>query len=331
MKFPFQIGLTLILVHSISFQAFAASSNFVQGLNEYKAHHYQSAALLFKHAVKDDPNNPMDLLYLGHSYLGQGYRAEAREVYRNLDQKFPNSSEAKMALQCISNLDASSEFNRKKETKPEPEHKPVLTTSSQSQTAFENRYSVVRPRDNHPSVTRATVTTIRSAIQKLPLNIYKILDEGNAWYYIAPNVVDISPNGADNVDSKTGITRGEEGGRTVDRTIYIYERIKSRDSDDLSEPRGNQELLHITYHEIGHALDACMGNYSKNVDLKAAFESDLKLVSPVTKARLSYYTTPVEGCAEIVCGLLGGDNGLTNDVIKSFPQTKQWLQHKLMF
>jgi tetratricopeptide (TPR) repeat protein len=318
---------TLLLLGATIHPSVALSdTQYAAGLEAYRSHNYQAAASCFERCTSEKSSTALMWLYLGNSYSGSGDRNRAKQVYYALIQKFPNSAESTAAKQYLRQL----ETVKTSVSKPSVGDTVKPTTdASSNKLRFEDRIYLSRPRADHPAVSMPTRMTIRNAILGLPAHLYKILDDGGVVISLAPNTDDVRRGSGDRDKPGTDETMGEEGGRTFGREIHIYERPKAKDSYDLGEIRSTPELLHIFYHEIGHALDDCLGNYSNDPKLKEIFREDLKQMPPDVKSYISYCTVPVEGCAEIVGGLLGGTNWSTPVVRKYCPRTEKWLKEKL--
>lgn len=112
--------------------------------------------------------------------------------------------------------------------------------------------------------------------------------------------------------------------------INIFERCKPRGTNKLNEPYEQSEIFRISLHEIGHGVDDLL-QLSADPKFIAAHRRDVSNLSVEDKERWSYYTTPIEACAEIIGGLAGPKevNPYTADMIKCFPQTTRWLKERL--
>jgi hypothetical protein len=92
-------------------------------------------------------------------------------------------------------------------------------------------------------------------------------------------------------------------------------------------------------HEMGHALDAFLGNLTQTEEFKHVYYLDLGRLDQPTKERLSYYTQksdggPSEAFAEIFAGLYGRRSikerqDTTDEVVTAFPGLAALIKKKL--
>ena len=192
---------------------------------------------------------------------------------------------------------------------------------------FIERIIIVPPVAGHPAVSHAMITTVHDIVSKLPRSIYKYLDDGGATINLAPNIEDKWPGSGDG--KKTTVadgTMGEEPGRTYGRDVHIYEREKVRGANTLKEARSQSEIAHTCYHELGHAIDDIAGVISNTADFKSVLAQDLSRMPDDVKTRESYFTVPMEACAETIGVLLGGQD---EEVVQNMPMVKSFLKGKL--
>jgi hypothetical protein len=308
----------------------SAESDYNAGLAAYRGRDYRLSAQYLQRSIAEGKKGPMLLLYLGHSYTGSGDKARSVQAYTALLESFPSTPEAASGLQCLQRLDPI--VARKYAATASGAQTAPVSAAGKKQ-AFINRIIVVEPKMGHPPVSAAMFATVRNAVQGLPTYVYRILDDHGATVNLLPNIEDKWPGSGDGMKpNEADVTMGEEAGRTYDHDVHIYERKKVRGASTLKEARGQKEILHVFYHEIGHALDDCLGLYSRNDSrLKEYFQQDLADMPADVKSQISYYTTPSEGCAELVSGILGGteNDAKTPIVMQYLPRTKIWIKDKL--
>jgi len=326
--------LSLVLFFFCTYFAFAsgalasAESDYNEGLTAYKAGSYNISAQHFKLSASQGKNTPLLWLYLGHAYLGSGDKAQATQAYSTLVDKFPYSVEAAQGLQSLQRLDpaAAQKFTAAPQS--------VQNNGTARKLPFVNRIVVVPPKMGHPAVSSRTIAAVTRAVQSLPRPVYKILDDSGATVNIAPNIEDKWPGTGDQLrPESSNTTLGEEPGRTYGKDVNIYERTKIRRSSTLADARSEREMVHALYHELGHAIDNSLGSYSQNdSNLIVLFHQDIIDMPADVKSRLTYFQIPMEGCAEVVGGLLGGSqfgDDTSDTVLHYMPRTKSWIKQKL--
>ncbi len=334
-KLLFSISSSLVLIAGISAPALAsADTDYAQGLAAYKSKNYRVAAAYMQRAVNVGLSTPAIWMYLGHAYTGVGDRPHAVQAYTALIDNFRGSPEAAQAMQYLTRLDPLAA--RKAATGPAAlpgSAAPGPTTANSpavSRTPFKDRLIIVPPLAGHPAVSPGMQAAIKTAMQKLPAHIYKILDDGGATVNLAPNIEDRWPGSGDGEKPRgEGTTMGEEPGRTYDHDCYIYERKKLKGSNELGEARPLRDIVACFYHELGHAIDDCGGKLSEDPKLRAQFQLDLDNMPASVSSSISYYTIVSEGLPEVIAGLLGADGHSTAACMEALPRTKYWIKQKL--
>lgn len=304
------------------------------GMAAYQQKNYRVSASYLQRAVSAGLSTTSLWMYLGHAYIGCGDRAHAVEAYAGLISNFKGTPEAAQAMQYLQRFDPAM-------AKKVAAGLPIGAAASGSGTPgagalptanvpFKDRIILVPPAAGHQAVSESTRAAVKAAIARLPAPIYKILDEGGATVNLAPNIEDKWPGSGDgDKPTEAGVTMGEEPGRTYGHDSYIYERKKYRGSNELGEARSSRDIVNCLYHELGHAVDDCLGRYSNDPALKAQFQLDLNDTPASVSGLISYFLVPSEGCAEIVSGLLGSDADTAANCREAFPRTKRWLRAKL--
>lgn len=329
------ISSSLVLIALSIIPALAsADSDYAQGLAAYKSKNYRVAAAYLQRAVNVGLSTPAIWMYLGHAYTGVGDRPHAVQAYAALIDNFRGSAEAAQAMQYLTRLDPMAA--RKAAAGPAAlpsAAAPGPTTANSpavTRTPFKDRLIIVPPLAGHPAVSPGMQAAVKTAMQKLPPHIYKILDDGGATINLAPNIEDRWPGSGDGEKPRgEGTTMGEEPGRTYDHDCYIYERKKLKGSNELGEPRPLKDIIAIFYHELGHAIDDCGGKLSEDPKLRAQFQLDLDNMPASVSSTISYYTIVSEGLPEVIAGLLGSEGHSTAACMEALPRTKYWIKQKL--
>lgn len=199
---------------------------------------------------------------------------------------------------------------------------------------LEDRVIVVQPRFGHPQVDASTVEMVKEAVFRLPDYVHSVLESGGATISIAPNATDRFPELMSQKMSRDNLDQVQAGGRCYGRDVYLYERPLLEGSTELGGKRSLGDMRNQVLHEIGHAVDDCFGSYSKTQEVLDLHSLDVSGLDPKVRIRLSYFTTPgpkgsMEACAELFSGCVGATGKDTEEVTKSFPRLKRWLQKKL--
>lgn len=298
-------------------------TEYEQGLQAYNSKNFAQSSKLFASTTARADARPINWLYLGHSYMGMGDRARSLSAYRTIIDKFPGTAEAALAAQCIVRLDPTQARTMPATTAP-ASASPAAGTA----TSLLNRITVVPPVQNHPPVSRSAIDAVRTAVGRLPSNIYRLLDSKGATITLAPNIMDKWPKAGD--EAKPGVkdgTLGEEPGRTYGHDVHVYEREKVRGTSELKEARSSAEMVRVLYHELGHAVDDSLALPSNDPTFRAELQADINNMSSEEKEEVSYYTVPMECFSECAGSLMGGSGYDSN--ARYFPRAKTWVRRKL--
>lgn len=298
-------------------------TDYEQGLQAYNSKNFAQASKLFATTTARADAKPINWLYLGHSYMGMGDRARSLSAYRTIIDKFPGTAESALAAQCIVRLDPS-----QARTLPAAAAPTNAAPAAGTATSLINRITVIPPVQNHPPVSRAAIDAVRTAVGRLPSNIYRLLDSKGATITLAPNIMDKWPKAGD--DAKPGVkdgTLGEEPGRTYGHDVHVYEREKVRGTSELKEARSSAEMVRVLYHELGHAVDDSLALPSNDPTFRAELQADISNMSSEEKEEVSYYTVPMECFSECAGSLMGGSGYDSN--ARYFPRAKTWVRRKL--
>lgn len=199
---------------------------------------------------------------------------------------------------------------------------------------LEDRVVVVMPRFGHPPVDASTVDMVKSEVNQLPDYVHSVLEIGGATISIAPNMTDKFPEALSGNMNKETFDLAQAGGRCYGRDVYLYERPLMENKKELGSLRPSGDMRNQVLHEIGHAVDDCLGEYSKTQAVLNLHSLDVSDIEPNLRKRLSYFTTTgpkgsSEACAELFSGLVGATGKDTEAVMTSFPRLKLWLRKKL--
>lgn len=317
----------------------AEDTNFRYGVTAYNSGDFKTASQYLALCARSSARSPICLLYLGHSLIRLGRIKEAVVIYNALTDEFHNSNEARQAAKCIIRYDpALAKVLAAKEKASH--HAPVSSANRQigigtasgaappavaSRKSLLERITVCPPKSGHPEVSKTTITTVRNCVEQLPKPIYKILDEGDATITITPSSNDYWPNSGEGVQYGTTNLFGEMMGRTYGKGAAIFERSIIRDSNQLGPPRSVSEIRNGTYKELGHALDGCLNDCSKDPLFQQIATAEGNQLSGPFKRELKYLTQPSELFAQIAGELMGAEELIGS----SCPDSRAWIKSKL--
>jgi tetratricopeptide (TPR) repeat protein len=307
----------------------APQSSYTLGLAAYKKGDYKSAAQCFQKSISSGNKEAIAFLYLSHAFLGCGDKSQAIKSYCDLMNKFPQSPEARLAVQCVQRIDPV----------VAQKYASLLQVPASVASAPDGliaRMIIVEPKFGHPPVSQATIATVKRAVRSLSPQIYKLLNASGSTLNLAPNTIDKWPGtGDESTGYGDGRVCGEAAGHTYHRDgqgpdIYIFERCMVRGTTQLKEPYTQSNLFEIALHEMGHGVDDLLG-CSKDPKYLAEQKADANALSAADRTEWSYYVVPMEACAEITGGLAGYNekDSTTANVIRCFPRTTRWLKQRL--
>ncbi|MDX2106483.1 MAG: hypothetical protein SFY67_08780 [Candidatus Melainabacteria bacterium] len=321
-------SLCLALAASSSF---AASATPEQGIEEFKKKNYAGALTQFTAHLKEHPDDLNINYYAGMCYQLSGKTGDAIKYYRRVSEIDPKSKAAAQVRPFLAKYGIKTGAPTNAQTPngtPLPSD-PFAAMEAARRLPFKERIVVVPPKFGHKPVSASTVATAKGILSRLPQRVYNILDKGGATINLAPNIIDKWPGSGDGMKpGSSHTTMGEEGGRTYDHDVHVYEREAIRNSNELKDMRDQSEIYNALLHEIGHAVDDCSSSISKTKSYIDAHNIDVSNMP--AKAVSNYYTSdPSEGFAEIMAFLLGGNDNDAKSAGEYFPRTKAIIRSKL--
>jgi hypothetical protein len=327
-----QLLLAAILWSGPNLARAAEDADYKAGVQAYNEKDFASAAAKFQASISHGHKSAGALLYLGHAYWGAGDRARSIAAYSDLAKSYPRTSEATLAVQQIAKLDPISAKKFAASVAPvaqAPQGPGLLTT-----------LTITEPKFGHEKVRPQTVAVIKKAISDIDPRYYKLLSERGATITISPNTLDRWPDGGGDtmyLPASKSTLLAEAGGQTYHRDnvgadINLFERKIIRGTKQLGEPFPDSSLRHIAFHEMGHAVDDAM-KLSDNPTYIALHKQETAALSPEDHEKVSYFTVPMEACAEITAGYIGHDlaDSETTEVLRCYPRTAAWLKQQLRF
>jgi len=322
----------------------AANSSLAQGYKLYQEKRYADASTALWKAIQKEGAGASAYLYMAHCQYALGHLKQAIPYYRYVKDNFPRTQEGALAAQYLTRLDPASTAAAAS---------PPSSTSDSAASAAPSgggsddipagmtgnlldRIELVRPVMGHPELSKLTISTIRDDLEKLPRAVKKILVKGGIKFCITTSLVDKYPETA----YKEG--RGYDG-HSLKRcpgmfnghdTVVICERVIDEGSNEIESPITASKMTETFYHEIGHALDACLCHYSMKDDYRHNYYLDIARIPPDAAGRLAYFMQKSiagqqESCGEITAVALGSGERHAEDIRTYFPLTLAFVKNKL--
>ncbi|MBU6451801.1 MAG: hypothetical protein KGS72_08495 [Cyanobacteria bacterium REEB67] len=308
----------------------------------YLAHRYYEACNLFYQAIVKEKAGPSAWLYMAHCQYSLGRTRDAMASYRRIKETFPKLAEGKTAAMYLAreeNIHPSAVPIRVHESGTNPGSVTTLASASMlaatDQNPLTGRITVVKPIVGHPEVATDTAETIKDYIRDLSPNIQAILLQGNIKFCITPTLIDRNPEmGYREGRGYEGMTYKQCPGMFDGQNVILCERTVNEVSNDVEAPLSAAYVNQTFFHEVGHALDGCLGNYSLSPEYQHAYYLDIARIPADAAQRLAYYMQKShagqeESCAEITCVCLGGASRHTDEIKTYFPLTMALVQKKI--
>lgn len=219
---------------------------------------------------------------------------------------------------------------------PTPVPAPVTAPGADTSTLM-SRIVINPPGFNHPAVSEATIQAVKNAINALPPEQRKKLDQNGARVIVSPNMIDRWPESVKDLPEaeKSPLpTLAEQPGRIYGVDMCVYERPKKRGTTDLGEARQPAYIQLQVGDMCFQVLDGDAMVLSKDPELRKEYDADKKAIAPIDQAKVAEFTKPDdwgprETCAELFGSMMGGRNENTDNLFKNFPRVKKWLITKL--
>ncbi len=321
------LSLSLFVTPASAVEKPVTNPEFAAGVAEYQKKNYTAAIQHLRNAIpvmERETAACAARLYLGHSYLALGDRDSAKKNYEQLVNLCYGSEEWKIAKQALETLKNQPAASAGTPTKGGGTQKPGQT--AQAGPGLLGRISVIPPRFGHPAVSRTMISAVQDAIIKLPKGVRKVLDDGGAELFLAPNISDKWPESV----SEQGL--GYDKGRTYGRVMYLFERQIERENDpsELGPAWGASDIKINFYTQVGLAVLDITGVCGQR-DVIATYKADCANVP--ANLREPYHVFLQDGnginetCAEIVSIFLAQKKATEFDGI--YANTKKLIQSKL--
>lgn len=299
-----------------------AQLEYSAGLMDYKKGSFRTAAAHFKASIDKDPqaqSHCLRRLYLAHSYAALKELDKAIPLYQDLINNCFGSPEAKFAKECMEKLQPKSQVSLGK--------------------GIMNRITILAPIESksigkHQAVSSNFITMVKSTLQSLPAEIYRILDNSNCTITLGPNIVDKWPDCGNELAPGKTTKLSEDPARTYGMDIYLWERPLEdgpHNQKVLGQAFSNALSKFSFYTQIGHVVCEIEGvnedpmliqAYKQDVDGIPEFERDDDWVV--------FYTSQKKmGPGEVAAAAL--ENFLQRRKTKiqdTFPRTSEWVKKK---
>lgn len=306
-------------------------ANYAAGVAAYQQHHYNEAIAYFKVAATQENCGAHAWLYMAHCYYAQGQWKDAAETYRMVADAYPQSAAAPIAARYLAVLKAAGRGPSKPSTNSEPEPESAVADSR----PLEERLEFVRPRITHPQLSQTSIRSVKAAIARLPASVKTILNRGQIRILLTPTMIDYVPEGEYQEQS------GYEGGTLKScpglfsgTKIVLAERTVDEGSNEVNSVRSAESLEETLKHEAGHAIDACLGDFSTSEEFKHAYRLDKARIPDNLARKVRYYLQNeeagwAEACAQLLAIIMGSNRDGNDDMVAAFPETMKILKSKV--
>jgi hypothetical protein len=313
--------LALILLSTLTFcgKALAADRSYAdQGIELYNQRNYRGAAQLLGLAVETERDNAAAFYYMGNCTYALGQRDTAVKYYWYVIHHFSSTKEAYYSRDVLRRIDpdysknsAISFATRARRTGAKPLTIGLATGSGSKQELIDGLMQVLKSQGNRPNVSERLIASAKAALSHYPTPLLALLVQRGIKICLTPTTIDQDPR------SQNTKPRGYEEGTTYKncpgffngRMIVVCE-YALRGADD-SAWSNTSDPIGTLRHEMGHAIDSCLGGLSGSEEFKHAYYLDVGRIDEDAKPRIAYYLQtaqggPSETFAELICYDFGG-------------------------
>ncbi|MCA9802743.1 MAG: hypothetical protein KC777_12300 [Cyanobacteria bacterium HKST-UBA02] len=310
-------------------------AGYSQAMALYKAKRYDQAARLFERAWQADDSNPKAAYFAGYCAYLSGRRPESCRILWQLVDRHGDSPEAGAARKMLSQTDPAGAYRKARGASPVVSKTSVSSSTAQSSETPKQLVDAIvtvhKPTGKFPAVTPTFVASIKDMLMALPESVLRTLRDKRGKVSIRPSVIEMDyriqntrPRGWTDGSSwanSPALTQGRE-------VVVSQYRL-----DDSGNPINTDSEIGVVRHEVGHALDYCLGSVSETEKFKHAYLLDAAKVPGDLRGRLDYYLQksdagPSEVFAELFNARFGGytDRGRAGSsalVDSNFPLCKK--------
>jgi tetratricopeptide (TPR) repeat protein len=300
------VFLNTLFALSVCSASLASTDLYADGVAFYKKRDYKQALEQFSSVYAKDPSNANAIYYAAHCNLALGNQNAAVRLYKLLVKQHASSTVAAPAQDVLRRL----KIDLSEQSAKPPTAGPKEAKTTDKKTLIAALVKTVRATADRPEVSQSLVTEMKETLNGYPIGVLQLLTERNCKIFLTPTLIDKEPELVNTQPSgyEEGTTYRNCPGCFSSGQIVICEYTFIGDSDNL---RPQKDTVSTLRHEIGHAIDYCLGGYSMTTEFKHAHALDTGAMDEDAKPQLAYYlqkdvTGAVETFAELVCAKLGG-------------------------
>jgi hypothetical protein len=274
-----------------------------------------------------DPTNVSANYYAGYCFYLAGAKPDAIKSFWRLAKAFPSRKEGIQARQYLVKIDPDFAKNDSSESKTSQVDGTQTTSSAKSSNVsktasgtehqatarevVDSLVEVKRSIGKLANVSPAFIDTVKDVLVAVPLPILSFIKLKGGSVVVTPSVVEhdmriqnTTPRGwTENFDWKSSpaLTQGTQ-------VVISQFRLDSQTNEYVDTTRE----IGVLRHELGQALDHCMGEFTQSADFKQAYYADAAAVPEEYKQKLNYFlqkstSGPSETFAELFCFRSGGE------------------------
>ncbi len=320
------IGAALLSVLLCS-APFATADDFSDGSKLYAQRNFKAAAAAFERAMQHG-NTAQCAYYCALCHQMSGNQQRANQLYQYLAKNFAGTQWALAAARSMQHSGGAGAGAGGEEavSAGEGSERPTASSagSSRPQPASNQNFSsrdttglikVVKPLDGRDPCSQSYLDDATNQLKNIPLPLMHLLRGKGLKVCLTPTAVDNDP------DLLHEHPRGYENGKSFrdvpayydpsKRTLVVAEYAFYPGSDTVLRP--TDDPLGSMWHEMGHAVDDCMGDLSGNSDFVSRYKKDVEIMDDGERSELSYFTQPgeqgrQETFAELFASIYGGRN-----------------------
>jgi tetratricopeptide (TPR) repeat protein len=349
----------LMFLANVSLTPFATAqtTDFEKATKLYAQKQYKPAFALFSAIYAADHKNLTALFYCANCQLAAGQKADAIKAYTSIVAASPGSAAGIAAKSALQSVDASSSatslaisnnvvtqmqtasigkaaaINRANAAPGEIKSTHKILSGDAKTQEIEEIVQTVRAQADHPNISESFVSEAKQALTEYPTPLLHLLAKKGIHIKLTPTMIDNDPSLAYQQP------RGYEDGKTFkncpglfdgyDIVVCEYEFIG--DSNDVRKCQGPMGTLR---HELGHAVDRCLGGVSRKEEFRHLYLLDIGTIDDEVKNKIGYYLQkdkagPAETFAEIMCHKYGGrpagDGRKPEEVAGAFKMTTAYI------
>lgn len=279
----------LIFLFTCSCNSVLADRYCDEGEKLYKAGDYRNAAKYFSQSLQTDPNS-RNLYYAGCCLFKCGDYANAKNTFQMLIDKYPSSSEARLASGVLKSF-SSSDYggaSRSGNSAITEKNKRILDPLA------DQLVSIYRHTEN----TDRIVGLVKEGLSHISPNVKNSLVENGYRVLVAPMTMDVA-------GSEETKPRGYNDGGSWDnvgglfepsnKRVIVGERVSWRNNP----PQLNTMAASTVRHEIGHAYDQYMGKallnswaISSSQLFRQMYAFDAQVFTNTQRRKFEYFVQP---------------------------------------